>query len=103
MLNSVNLSGMKLAVLSACSTARGQRGLLDSESLVQGFLRSGAGMVVASRWDVDSATTARLMTAFYQNIAQGNNVPDALARASQLVRTEVSNQPFYWAAFSVYE
>ncbi len=103
LLSEARLSGMRLAVLGACSTARGQHGLLDPENLVQGFLRAGAGMVVASRWDVDAATTSQMMTTFYQSLSQGKNVPEALARASQSVRTPDRNQPFFWAAFSVYE
>jgi CHAT domain-containing protein len=103
LLESVQLPKTKLAVLSACSTARGQRGLLDPKSLVQSFLRAGAGSVVASRWDVDSASTARLMAAFHQNLARGRTVSEALWLASSDLRQQTGNQPFYWAAFSVYE
>ena len=94
---------MKLAVLSACSTARGRQGLLDPHSLVQSFLRAGVGSVVASRWDVDSASTAKLMASFYQNLARGQSVPEALSTASSDLRAQNAGQPFYWAAFSVYE
>ncbi|HEY4933114.1 MAG TPA: CHAT domain-containing protein [Terriglobales bacterium] len=103
LLNSLPLSHMKLAVLSACSTARGQRGLLDPRSLVQSFLRAGTHAVIASRWDVDSAATADLFASFYQNLAKGQEVPEALAMARNAVRTGRNAQPFYWAAFSVYE
>jgi CHAT domain-containing protein len=77
--------------------------LLDPESLVQSFLRGGTQMVVASRWDVDSLTTSQLMTLFYQQLSQGVSVPEALARASNQLRQQGPDRPFYWAAFSVYE
>jgi CHAT domain-containing protein/tetratricopeptide (TPR) repeat protein len=103
LLETAELSQLKLAVLSACSTAYGRHGLLDPESLVQSFLRGGTQMVVASRWDVDSLTTSQLMTLFYQQLSQGVNVPEALARASNQLRQQGPDRPFYWAAFSVYE
>ena len=103
LLNSLRLSHMQLAVLSACSTARGQRGLLDPQSLVQSFLRAGTRVVIASRWDVDSAATSVLLASFYQNLARSRDVSEALTLASSTVRTQRSAQPFYWAAFSVYE
>ena len=103
LLESISLSHMKLAALSACSTARGRHGLLDSQSLVLSFLRAGADTVIASRWDVDSATTAKLMTAFHQNLARGQTISEALWTASVDVRQSTGTHPFYWAAFSVYE
>jgi tetratricopeptide (TPR) repeat protein len=103
LLESLALPQMKLAVLSACSTARGRNGLLDSRSLVLSFLQAGVGSVVASRWDVDSVSTARLMAAFHQNLARGQSIPEALRMASNDMRRQMGNQPFYWAAFSVYE
>jgi CHAT domain-containing protein len=60
-------------------------------------------MVVASRWDVDSVSTARLMSAFYQNLSRGQTVPEALSVARNSLFAQGNNQPFYWAAFSVYE
>jgi CHAT domain-containing protein len=103
---SINPTGfreMKLVVLSACSTARGSgQGLLDPNSLVHGFLAAGARGVIASRWDVDSSTTATLMRGFYENIAAGANIAEALRTASADLQQTNKQQPFYWAAFSVY-
>jgi CHAT domain-containing protein len=102
-INPAGLREMKLVVLSACSTARGSgQGLLDPNSLVHGFLAAGARGVIASRWDVDSSTTATLMHSFYENIAAGANISEALHDASADLRQTNKQQPFYWAAFSVY-
>jgi len=76
--------------------------LLDPNSLVHGFLAAGARGVIASRWDVDSSTTATLMRGFYENIAAGANIAEALRAASADLQQTNKQQPFFWAAFSVY-
>ena len=94
---SINPTGfreMKLVVLSACSTARGRgQGLLDPDSLVHGFLAAGARGVIASRWDVDSSTTATLMRGFYENIAAGDNVAEAFVLRAQTCSKQINSSP----------
>jgi CHAT domain-containing protein len=91
----------QLVVLAACSTAVGrENGLLDTNSLVRAFLMARVPRVIASHWDVDSATTSRLMASFYNNLAAGKSI----AQAIFLARKEVllgHPHPYYWASFSV--
>ena len=90
----------QLAVLSACSTGTGEKGLVDPESLVRAFLRAGVPHVVASRWNVDSATTANFMDAFYPALLSGSSVARALQSASAEIRRHPeTSHPYYWAAF----
>jgi CHAT domain-containing protein len=65
----MDLSGVELAVLSACETGLGQsaggEGLLG---LQRSFHSAGARSTVASLWKVDDKATQVLMTEFYQNL-----------------------------------
>ena len=98
------LSAARLVVLSACSTAPGASGMLaDPESLARAFVANGVPDVVASRWPVDSAWTATLMSEFYRRISEGIPVAMALHQASSVLRNQdQSKHPFYWSAFVLF-
>lgn len=102
MIRSLHSAALQLAVLSACSTeGSGPSGLQDADSLALAFLDSGVPHVIASRWEVDSATTTRLMSAFYDALLAGLPVSDAVRSAATKVRLEPgTDKPYYWAAFS---
>jgi CHAT domain-containing protein len=103
-LAAMSLRQYKLFVLSGCETARsGEASLADPESLVGTLLAGGVRSVVASRWRVDSATTAILMNSFYDAILSGQTVPAALRTAAQTLRNQHGRwHPYYWAAFESY-
>jgi CHAT domain-containing protein len=93
-----------LVTLSACETGtgrlQGEEGIMN---LARTFLIAGAKSVVASLWDVDDRSTATLMTHFYQQIANGNDITQALRQAQLGMLTEfgADMQPYYWAGFTV--
>jgi len=90
-----------LVVLAACSTALGKEsGLLDTNSLVRAFLTAGVPSVIASHWDVDSASTSRLMVNFYQNIAAEKSIVQAIYLARKEILVDKPH-PYYWASFSL--
>jgi CHAT domain-containing protein len=91
---------LRLAVLSACSTGQGR--MEGAESVAQAFLSAGARDVVATRWDVDSATSAAMMQQFYDFLLSGHGIAEALAMAEAKIR-ERTPQPYYWAAFEDFE
>lgn len=95
-------SGLKLAVLSACDTQNDVAGGIRAyESLVRGFLQTGAANVVASDWDVDSAATRQFMELFYASLLRGNPVPIALHAAEIAMRSIAGRaHPYYWSAFA---
>lgn len=103
----LNLQECELAVLSACVTNVGpQRPLEAGVTLASGFLAAGAHRVIASHWEVNDASTAELMGAFFKEVtdASQKGEPVSYARAlrnAQLhVRGKVGwSSPYYWAPF----
>ncbi len=120
-----NLTGVELAVLSACQTGLGREaggeGLLG---LQRAFQVAGAKTVVASLWSVDDVAARTLMTEFYKNLWDKNLPKGEALRQAQLamlrrydvkagrlrgpeeipIDPNVPAQarrlaPFYWAAF----
>jgi CHAT domain-containing protein/cytochrome c-type biogenesis protein CcmH/NrfG len=97
-----DLKNVKLAVFSACATARAGE-VAQSNSLVNQFLQAGVRTVVASRWNVDSMSTTDLMVSFYSAALSGHSVPVALQNASRAFRNNSGRlHPYYWAAFSAF-
>jgi len=95
------LSGVRLAVLEACSTEVGKKhGLLDPASLVHSFLAGNASSVIASRWEVDSSATSWLMRSFYASLRTNKSVALALANARKEALT-TQPHPYFWAGFSL--
>jgi CHAT domain-containing protein len=95
------LHRLDLAVLIACSSGvGGDNGPLESDNLVRPFLSAGVPFVIASRWDVDSRASARLMEQFHQHLGSGEGVVSALSLARKQLRREKPH-PYYWAAFDL--
>jgi CHAT domain-containing protein/tetratricopeptide (TPR) repeat protein len=122
----LDLTGVDLAVLSACETGLGEvaggEGLLG---LQRAFQEAGAWSVLASLWQVDDEQTRALMSRFYNNLWQNNLPPIKALREAQLhmlkgdkvlkedadrgflrrkgekTRESQSDRlpPYYWAAF----
>lgn len=94
---STYLEDVHLVVLSACQTALGgpnEEGL-EIAGLGYYFLKSQVDAVMASLWNVNDASTSRLMQMFYQNLAAGtedNPITKAEAlRAAQLSMLDDDN------------
>jgi CHAT domain-containing protein len=81
----LDLSNLRLVVLSACETALGKaagcEGLLG---LQRAFQLSGSRTVVASMWKVDDRKTSELMTEFYQHLLARHEPPVLALRKAQL-------------------
>jgi CHAT domain-containing protein len=56
--------------------------------------------VVATRWQIDSASAVPMMDVFYHGLADGLSVSQALTAARQsLIRDARYRHPYYWAAY----
>jgi len=98
----------KLAVLSACQTARGWVGAGEGViGMSWALFVAGVPTTVASQWKVDSASTTSLMIDFHRRLTMRRANPklkegkaEALRQAQlELLRNERYRHPFYWAGF----
>ncbi len=105
-ISALDLSRVRLVVLSACETMRSstqQRGGAFV-TLSTAFLAAGAGAVVGSLWAVDDARTRALMTGFHSEYRKSGSASTALRRAQleQLhSHDDADRVPSAWAAFQV--
>ena len=91
--------GLDLLVLSACETAAGDEMAILG---LAGFaVSSGARSTVATLWQVNDRSTARLMGHFYDRLGEPTTAKaEALRRAQmQLLKDVQYNHPFFWAPF----
>ena len=94
------LQHLQLAVLSACSSASAKNGAFDQGNLVRSFLAGGVPAVIATKWDVDSRSTAHFMQRFYEGVRKGEPVSEAFQYAQAEMRS-LNSHPYYWAAFTL--
>lgn len=81
----LDLSGLELAVLSACETGLGDvAGGEGSYGLQRAFHYTGARNVVASLWKVPDEGTAALMGSFYRHLWEKDLPPIEALRQAQL-------------------
>jgi CHAT domain-containing protein/tetratricopeptide (TPR) repeat protein len=72
-----------LVALGACRSARGAVSSDGIAGLTRAFMAAGAPSVVATLWDVNDQSTARVMSRFYEAYA-AHRPKDAALRAAQL-------------------
>jgi CHAT domain-containing protein/Tfp pilus assembly protein PilF len=99
----LDLSHVKLAVLSACESGIGKSYAGEGMfSVARGFVYAGCPSLVMSLWKVNDFKTARFMGMFYENLAMGQKVDEALrnAKLGFIESTdEIGAHPANWAAF----
>ncbi len=89
----------KLIVLSACATASGfLSGGEGVANLPMALLNAGARGVICSAWEVNDAASVTFMGAFYDGLARGDSVPEALRDAKlECLKSPDHRAPYYWA------
>jgi CHAT domain-containing protein/Tfp pilus assembly protein PilF len=92
----------EVVVLSACETGRGR--IAPGEGVIGmmwALFAAGTRSMVVSQWQVESASTTRLMTAFHRGLAAGHGSKAELLRTAslELLRSAEHAHPFYWAGF----
>ncbi|MBF0462131.1 MAG: tetratricopeptide repeat protein [Magnetococcales bacterium] len=101
----LNLSGTKLAVLSACETGLGE--IHEGEGvygLRRAFQEAGVKTVISSLWEVSDAGTQALMTGLYGRLAEGKPVHEALLESQRsMLASKEWNYPYIWSAFMMVE
>jgi CHAT domain-containing protein/tetratricopeptide (TPR) repeat protein len=98
---SLNLTGTKLAILSACETGLGE--IHEGEGvygLRRAFQEAGASTVVSSLWEVSDAGTQKLMTALYSRLLARQSPHQSLREAQlEMLRIGEWSSPYIWSAF----
>lgn len=95
----LNLTDLKMVVLSACETGLGE--IASGEGiygLQRAFFVGGAKSVVMSLWKVDDAATKDLMTTFYKEYLKTGNRRAAFLGAQRKIKKKYKD-PIYWGAF----
>jgi CHAT domain-containing protein/Tfp pilus assembly protein PilF len=91
----------RLAVLSACETARGK--VSEGEGVIGlswALLAAGCSSEIVSQWKVDSASNTELMMEFHRRYRNSEDAANALRGASlALAKNPRYRHPFYWAPF----
>ena len=91
-LSRMNLSGVDLAVLSACQTGVGYVTSDGVYGIQRGLKNAGVGSMLVSLWNVDDEATCKLMTEFHKGLAEGLTAHDALGEARLALRSIVASK-----------
>ena len=97
----------ELLVLSACDTARGEAAAGEGiNGMLWAAFAAGAPTTVASRWRVESSSSADLMISFHQHWMNARRTNNRFAKAASLRAASIGmihagayTHPFYWAAY----
>jgi CHAT domain-containing protein len=96
------LDGNRLVVLSACETGRAEATHANElMGMARALIFAGAGALVSSHWEVDSAATAEWMKVFYAEAANRPLAEAARTALRQLKSRPEYQHPYYWAAFTL--
>jgi len=100
-----DLRNVKLVVLSSCTTEEVDSRMEDDpDSVVGAFLRAGVGHVVASRWNVDSKSTADFARKFYAQVIAGRTAFESLRSVAATFRSSAAySHPYYWASLANFD
>lgn len=101
-ISEVNLSGVKLAVLSACDTGLGNTNNVTGISYgVHDAMKSaGVHQCLASLWKISDYATSLFYKKFYINLLECHNVPKALRLTQDyFINSDIFSNPYYWAGF----
>ncbi|MCM1520832.1 MAG: CHAT domain-containing protein [Lachnoclostridium sp.] len=96
----LDLSGVSLAVLSACESGLGEVNNEGIGGLQRSLKLAGVRTLMVSLWKVSDRATELLMTAFYRNLSEVKSPQSALRNAQASLREYPEfNDPHFWAPF----
>ena len=95
----MNFRQCDLAVLSACNTGLGGKGVDGIFGLQRGFKNAGVRSLLMSLKPVYDESTAKLMTAFYEGVSQGKSKRQSLLDAQNEIKAMGYKDGKYWAPF----
>ncbi len=93
------LQGTDLAVLSACQSGIGGRGL-EYATLARALAHAGVPSIIATMWNVPDKESRQLMEKFYRKLPENHDVFRSLADAKRLlIKSGYADQPHTWAGY----
>lgn len=98
-ISQMNLRQCNLAVLSACNTGLGGKGVDGIFGLQRGFKNAGVRSLLMSINPVYDESTAKLMTVFYEGISQGKSKRQSLLDAQNAIKAMDGKKGKDWASF----
>lgn len=101
----LDLSRVRLVVLSGCHTAAGRLSSTEGpSSLARAFFAAGVPAVIASLWAVDDEGTARFFEQYHRKLSAGENPLSALSRTQQewIRSAELRDAVGTWGAFQFF-
>lgn len=103
-ISQLDLSQVRLVILSACSTGMGdidhKEGVLG---LQRAFRMAGVEHMLVSRWEIPNKETEELISAFYNAWMPGTTVKEAFDNAQRQMRDKYPDEPYKWAGFILIE
>ncbi|WP_217142501.1 CHAT domain-containing protein [Streptomyces sp. AC627_RSS907] len=98
--SALDLSGVRLAVLSACETSLGAHRIPDeSLHLVSAFQLAGYPQVVGTLWQVNDLVARMVAVDLHESVSAGEDVATALHHAVRRCRSRFDKTPTLWAAY----
>jgi CHAT domain-containing protein/tetratricopeptide (TPR) repeat protein len=104
--SNLDFRNTKLVVLSACETGLGNvRGSEGVFGLQRSFKMAGVDYLLMSLWQVPDEATRKLMTMFYENLFDGQQIREAFTSAQKKLRrmNKDYEDPYYWGAWVLTE
>lgn len=99
-IKNLDLSGVKMVLLSACETAKGDVKVGEGVyGMQRSFQEAGVNQLVMSLWKVDDEATAELMVSFYNNLFSGKRTVSQAFRKAVMDIQKQYEAPYYWGAF----
>ena len=98
-ISKMDLSNVKLAVLSACETAEGfVDNIENTQGLQYAFRMAGTGSMILNLWKVDDSISYLFMKHFYSSLFSKHDLLTAYHDALKIIKTEYPD-PYDWAGF----
>ncbi|WP_143660436.1 CHAT domain-containing protein [Streptomyces sp. JHA26] len=98
--SALDLTGVRLAVLSACETSLGAHRVPDeSLHLVSAFQLAGYPQVVGTLWQVNDLVARTVAVDLHEGVSAGEDVATALHHAVHRCRERFDKTPTLWAAY----
>lgn len=98
-ITNLDLNDVKLLVLSACDTAKGELTEDGVVGLQRAFKQAGVQIIIMSLEEVDSYVTISLMGEFYKLFVKGKSVREAFREAQKLTAAKFENDD--WKHFII--